>query len=308
MDEARDRSALIGCAVEEPALLGESPFWHGQEQALYYCDIAGHELRRFDPASRRLDRYAFDTDAGCCAPIAGGGILLGLRSGFWSFDHSTGAKRLVAEAPYDPAEQRYNDGKCDGAGRMWCGTICESRAEPLAALYCLERGRVSKRAGGATVSNGLAWSPDRRTMYWADTSAHAIYAFDFDVASGAISKRRVFARFPARAGGAPLDGYGGRPDGAAVDEEGRLWVAMYEGQRLVRLDAGGRLEAELKLPVRCPTMPCFGGADLRTLYITTARQRRPADELAAQPWAGCVLELRVDVPGLPANFYVPYVP
>jgi sugar lactone lactonase YvrE len=139
-------------------------------------------------------------------------------------------------------------------------------------------------------------------MYWADTTAHAVYAYTFDPRSGAMSNRRVFAQFAPRADGQSPDDYGGRPDGAAVDAQGHLWIAMYEGQRLLQLAPDGSLRREVRLPVRCPTMPCFGGADLRTLYVTTARHNRPADELAAQPWAGAVLAMRVEVPGLPANF------
>ena len=295
MDEA------IRCAVAEPALLGESPLWHPAEQQLWYCDIAGRELRAFDSATGRLERHAFETEIGCCAPVAGGGFVLALRSGFWFFDPRSGERRLVAAAGYDPAVERYNDGKCDAAGRFWCGSLREPRT-PDASLYCLEHGAVMRKAGGITVSNGLGWSPDSRTMYWADTSAHALYALDFDLASGAISNRRVFARFAARTAGEPLERYGGRPDGAAVDARGNVWLAMYEGARVLQIAPDGTVLREVRLPVRCPTMPCFGGADLRTLYVTTARENRPADELAREPWAGCVLAWRVDVPGLPVNF------
>lgn len=296
--------ARIECAVSEPALLGESPMWHPDEQVLYYCDIPGRELRRFDPASGRLERWPFDSEVACCVPAHGGGLLLALRSGFWHFDPASGARRRIAAAPYDPAQERFNDGKCDAAGRFWCGTLLEPR-QPRAALYCLERGVVTRRADGITVSNGLAWSPDGRTMYWADTPAHSIFALDFNPADGGLSNRRVFAQFPRRQAAQPLSGYGGRPDGAAMDSQGNLWVAMFEGQRLLQLASDGRLLREVPLPVRCATMPCFGGRDLRTLYITTARHHRPAEELAQQPWAGSVLALRVDVPGLPANFALP---
>jgi sugar lactone lactonase YvrE len=139
-------------------------------------------------------------------------------------------------------------------------------------------------------------------MTWADTKAHVIRAFDFDPHDGSLSRRRVFAQFPAKAPDQDLAAYGGRPDGAAMDVEGCLWVAMFEGARVVRLSPTGEIVGELRLPVRCPTMPCFGGPDLRTLYITTARENRPAEELAREPWAGCVLQLRVGVPGLPVNF------
>ena len=151
-------------------------------------------------------------------------------------------------------------------------------------------------------SNGLAWSPSGTTLYWSDTKAHLIRALDMDPRDGSVSNARVWARFPPRQAGQSLDDYGGRPDGATVDSEGCYWVAMFEGQRLLRLSPEGQVLSELKLPVRCATMPCFGDADLRTLYITTAREGRPADELARQPWAGCVLKVRVPVAGLPVNF------
>lgn len=295
-------TAAVECAVAEPALLGESPLWHPHEHVLYYCDIAGHELRRHDAASGALERWPFDSEVACCAPLHDGGLLLALRSGLWRFDPATGERTLVAAPPYDPTHERYNDGKADAAGRMWCGTLYEPRTAPRAALYCLEHGRLARRADGVTVANGLAWSPDGATMYWADTTAHTIWRYDFDASTGVPSNRRVFAQFARRADGQPIDDYGGRPDGAAVDVRGHVWVAMYEGQRLVELAPDGALVGEHRLPVRCPTMPAFGGADLRTLYITTARRGRPADELAAQPWAGAVLAMRVDVPGLPARF------
>lgn len=289
------------CAVAEPALLGESPLWHPGEQRLYYCDIAGRELRAFDPASGRLERHRFETEVAACAPVLGGGMLLALRSAIVCFEAARGARREIAGAPYDARLERFNDGKCDAAGRFWCGTLLEPRA-PRASLYCLERGVLSRKAGGVTVSNGLAWSPDARTMYWADTAAHALYALDFQPASGVIANRRVFAQFARRVPGDPLERYGGRPDGAAVDAEGSVWVAMYEGARVLQLSPDGSLRREVKLPVSCPTMPCFGDADLKTLYVTTARHGRPAEELAREPLAGCVLALRVEVPGLPANF------
>ena len=289
------------CAVSEPALLGESPLWHPDEQRLWYCDIAGRELRGFDPATGRLERHRFASEVASCAPVLGGGFVLALRSGLCFFDPRSGARRELAAAPYDPQLERFNDGKCDPAGRYWCGTLRERR-DPLAALYCLDGGELRRMAEGVTVSNGLGFSPDARTLYWADTTEHTLYAFDFELASGALSNRRVFARFPRREEGEPLARYGGRPDGAAVDAAGHVWLAMYEGARLLRLAPDGTPSGEVRLPVRCPTMPCFGGPDLRTLYVTTARQHRPDEELAREPLAGCVLALRVEVPGLPVNF------
>ena len=151
-------------------------------------------------------------------------------------------------------------------------------------------------------SNGLAWSPDGATMYWTDTKLSTVFAFDFDPQGGNLSRRRVFASFPPKQDGQPLETYGGRPDGGAVDIEGCYWAACFEGQRLARFAPDGELLQSVPLPVRCPTMPCFGGDDLRTLYVTTSREKRPDAEIAAQPWAGQVLQCRVDVPGLPTNF------
>ena len=165
-------SAELTCAVRVLASLGESPMWHPDEQVLYYCDIAGHELRRFDPATATLERWQFDTDVACCAPVFGGGLLLAMRDGIWRFEPATGVRRLLAAPSYDPALERYNDGKCDAAGRFWCGTMYEPRQPPLASLYCLDGGVLTRKAGGATVSNGLGLSPDGRTMYWTDTTAH----------------------------------------------------------------------------------------------------------------------------------------
>ena len=299
---ARSAGSELRVAVALPSLLGESPLWHPEEQALYYCDIPGCKLQRFTPATGALVHWDFETEVASCAPMLGGQLLLAMRDGLWRFDPATGARSLRAEPPYDPATERFNDGKCDPQGRFWVGTIYEPRDAARASLHCYSAGELQRRAEGITVSNGLAWSPNGRTMYWSDTKAHTVYAFDFEPTSGQISGRRVFASFPPKNPAASLDDYGGRPDGAAVDVEGAYWVAMFEGQRLLRLSPEGAVLREVELPVRCATMPCFGGPDLKTLYITTARENRPAAELMFQPFAGCVLALDVDVPGLPVNF------
>jgi len=294
--------AQIRVVVAAPALLGESPVWHPGEQVLYYCDIPGHSLQRFDPSTQVLTLWSFDAEPASLAPLLGGGLVLAMRDGLWRFDSATGERTRLADAPYDPGKERFNDGKCDPQGRFWVGTIYEPRDQALASLYCFSARKLVRKQAGVTVLNGLAWSPDGRTMYCSDTKAHTVFAFDFDPASAALANKRVFASFPVKQAGQALDTYGGRPDGAAVDAEGCYWVAMFEGQRVLRLSPLGEVIRNVRLPVRCATMPCFGGADLKTLYITTARENRPEAELAAQPLAGCVLALDVDVPGLPANY------
>jgi sugar lactone lactonase YvrE len=292
----------VRVAVPAAALLGESPVWHPREQVLYYADIPGHKLQRFDPSSGDLRHWQFDTDVASFAPRLDGTLLLAMRDGLWHFDPSSGERKRIAESDYDPATERFNDGKSDPQGRFWVGTIYEPRDPALASLNCFADGKLTKKLEGLTVLNGLAWSPSGRTMHWSDTKAHAIYAADFDPQTGELSRRRVFASFPVKQPGQSLATYGGRPDGAAMDTEGCYWVAMFEGQRIVRLSPDGEVVREVALPVRCPTMPCFGGPDLKTLYITTSRENRPPAELIEQPYAGCVLALEVDVPGLPVNF------
>ncbi len=295
------RAGEVRVAVASAATLGESPVWHPGEQALYYVDIAGHRLHRFDPKAGELRHWSFDTEVACIAPHLDGTLTVAMRDGVWRFDPVSGERTRLVAPDYDPARQRFNDGKCDPQGRFWVGTIDDAR-EPRASLSCFTRGTLSRKLEGLTTLNGLAWSPNGRTMHWSDTKAHTVYAADFDPASGEISRQRVFASFPVKQTGQSLDAYGGRPDGAAMDSEGCYWVAMFEGQRLVRLSPDGDLVGEIALPVRCPTMPCFGGADLKTLYITSSREKRPQTELIEQPYAGCVLALEVDVPGLPVNF------
>ena len=295
--EAQDWTAL----PVPPSLLGESPFWHPDEAALYWVDIPGHALHRWVPAREAHTHWPLPSEPGCCAPRPGGGLLLACRDGLWHFDTDTGERQALAAPPYDPAKQRFNDGKADPQGRFWVGALDDAR-QPAAALYRWAGGRLENLVGGIAVSNGLAFSPDGRTMYRSDTGSHRIHVCDFDGSDGSRTRERLFAEFTPKVPGQDLALYGGRPDGAAVDAEGAYWTAMFEGQRVLRFAPTGELLAELPLPVRCATMPCFGGPDLRTLFLTTAKAGRSAEELAAQPLAGCVLTLRVDVPGLPVNF------
>jgi sugar lactone lactonase YvrE len=298
-------------AVATPGALGESPFWHPHEQRLYWVDIAGRRVRRWHPESSAQDTWALPQEPGCIAPAASGGLVLGLRDGIYRARSWGGPLEPIALFQHG-AHSRFNDGKADALGRFWAGTIYEPKDARKADLYCIDcrpdngaggKAIVQLKAHNATTANGLAWSPANDRLYWTDTPQHAISAWDWEPAANVMRHHRVFARFaPKPAGWKPGDtGYGGRPDGAAVDVEGCYWTAMFEGQRLLRLSPHGEIVREVVLPVRCATMPCFGDADLRTLYITTARENRPAPELAEQPLAGCVLRLRVDVPGLPVN-------
>lgn len=281
-------------------LLGESPLWHPDEQQLYCVDIPGRQVLRWRDGAERPEVFPQEAEPGCIAAREGGGLVVARRDGLWSLDTTNGRMQRLAEPPYDPARQRYNDGKPDAAGRFWIGALSDAR-EPEAGLYRIDATGAAMQLGGIVTSNGLAWSPDGRLLYRSDTKAHRIWRHGFCVDTGTLGEAEEFARFTPRAADQPLSTYGGRPDGAAVDESGAYWVAMFEGKRLLRYAPSGELLEDIALPVRCPTMPAFGGADRRTLFITTARDKRPADELAQEPWAGAVLSLRVAVPGLAAH-------
>lgn len=301
-------------AVAEPDEVGESPFWHPAEGRLYWVDIPRRRVRRWSPQQGPVQTWELPQEPGCIAPAAQGGLVLGLRDGVYRARSWGGALEPIVRFQHG-ATTRFNDGKADPVGRFWAGTYYEPKDARKADLYSVDcrpgngnggKPLVQLKAHNAGSANGLAWSPDEHTVYWADTASHAVYAWDFEAGANVMRRHRVFHQFPPKpAGWTPgQGGYGGRPDGAAVDAEGYYWCAMFEGARLLRLSPGGEVAAEFEVPARCPTMPCFGGPDGRTLYLTTARHNRPGAELQAFPDSGCVFAARVDVPGLPANFFI----
>ena len=306
--------------LPQPDQLGESPFWHPGEQKLYWVDIPARQIRRMDVDVGAAESWAMPMEPGCIAPARSGGLVIALRDGIYRARRWGGPLDLIERFGHDVATTRFNDGKADPLGRLWAGTMYEPRDAQKAALYSIDcrpaNGRggmtlVERKAGDATIANGLAWSPDSKTVYWADTPAHVIRAWDWDSGGNAMRRPRVFHQFaqkPAgwQAGQAEQNGqadYGGRPDGAAVDSAGNYWCAMFEGGCLLNLSPAGEVVERLALPVRCPTMPCFGGPDLKTLFVTSASHHRPAEELKAMPQSGHVLWRRTGVAGLPVNFF-----
>lgn len=290
-----------------PSELGESPFWHPHEQSLYWCDIVGCSVHAWTPETGQHRQWATPSEPGCCAPAPQGQLVIGLRDGFYLLDTHSGALHCLAQLPpqlHDTARLRLNDGRCDAAGRFWAGSVVQPRTAPLARLWRLQATpqgyQLDAMADDNFTANGLAFSPDNRLLYWANTPAHRIDQFDFDLHSGTPSARRLWKQFPERTADLP---YAGRPDGAAVDQAGNYWVAMYEGGCVLQLSPTGQVLQRIDTPVPCPTMVCFGGNDLQTLYITSARHGRPEAEQQARPPAGSLLEHRVSTPGLPVAFF-----
>ncbi|TFZ06704.1 SMP-30/gluconolactonase/LRE family protein [Ramlibacter henchirensis] len=295
--------------VEQPDRLGESPFWHPDEKRLYWVDIPGRRLRRADPGTGACETWPMPQEPGCFAPARRGGWVIALRDGFYRAYEWGGELKLIHRSGHDAATTRFNDGKADPRGRFWAGTMFEPKTRAAGELFSLDcrdgAPRVERMAGGVTTANGLAWSPAGDTVYWSDTPRHLVRAWDWDPGTNRMTRERVFHQFADKPSGwMPGDpGYGGRPDGAAVDAEGHYWCAMYEGGRIVRLSPAGEVVDEIATPMLCPTMPCFGGDDLRTLFVTSAGERSE-EERAARPLTGHVVALRVDVPGLPVNFFI----
>ena len=281
--------------LDARAALGESPLWSAQEKKLYWVDISGRAIHRFDPQTLVDECWKVPTEPGCIGLAQDGGLIAALRDGFYRFSPDSGQLTKLADAPYDQTNMRFNDGKCDAAGRFWAGAMFEPRTTAAAALYVLERGKVRTAWGpdqgwGVKVSNGLAFSLDGRKAYQSDTPNHVVYRFPLDPVSGAALGREEFLRMSDDKTAAD---YGGRPDGAAIDSAGNYWSAQYEGGRVLGFSPDGKLIAEITVAARKTTMVTFGDTDLRTLYITTARENASDDELIRFPYSGGLFRYRL---------------
>ena len=285
-------SGKLELILDAGCQLGESPVWCPQRELLLFVDISGRRLLKFNPASRALESCAIEEDIGCVAPSKGGGFVAGLRSGIWLLNEKGEKQRMLAANPEDSQVSRFNDGRVDGAGRFLAGTLDERKAS-RAALYRCDRRGLIRLTDGLITSNGLAFSPDGRTLYHSDTPRFTVYRYDYDASSGTAENRRVFVELK------PTASDRGRPDGAAVDAQGCYWTALYEGGRVQRYDPEGRLMSEHAVPVRNPTMPAFGGLGLKTLFVTTARD--------ATGSGGGLYAAEVDVPGLATFVFDPTV-
>src|SRR5215470_7792826 len=286
-EEALRRAALVTsaftCVLDVRASLGECPVWCADDSVLYWVDINAPSLNCFDPATGSNTAWPMPESIGSFALRARGGFIAALRSGFWLIDREGKLERKVAAAPYDPQHHRFNDGRADSRGRLWVGSMNERRDANTAHLYRLDPDfQLKVMFGDIMISNGLGFSPDGRTLYHADTPTQTVHAHEFDADTGSIRNQREFIRFAAE---------GDRPDGAAVDRDGCYWSALYRGGKVVRISPAGRLLAEYPLPAMCPTMCAFGGPDLKTLYVTSARQMRDEAELARMPLSGGVFAM-----------------
>ena len=281
----------IACVVDCKNKLGEVPVWDVDEEALYWVDIENKLLQRYAPATAEARRWTLPERIGSFALRRRGGLVCALASGFAFFDPVSGRIDWIDKPEAGIARNRFNDGKCDRKGRFWAGTMDDRLEEHTGALYRLDTDlTVHRLVGSIGISNSLAWSPDNRRFYFADTMDRAIYLFDYEHETGAIRNKRLFAS---------TEGDAGVPDGSTIDADGFLWNAQWGGWRLVRYAPDGGVDRVVPLPVQNPTSCMFGGPDLRTLYVTSAVWDLDDDALRKQPWAGGVLTLDPGVAGLP---------
>lgn len=280
----------VTVALDAGAELGEGPRWHEGEQCLYWVDIARNELHRFDPATGKDEVRRFDQPVGCFAFRENGGFVLGMKDGCALIDDFDGAPvpfgpQIMADKP----RHRFNDGRTDASGRFWLGNMNGAKDAEDAALYRLDGdGSLTEIESGMLTCNGAAFSADGRHFTHADTPSHRLRLYD--VMDGALTNSRTLHQFEMGTG---------RPDGGSFDQEGCYWSALFDGGRVVRLNMAGEILETVNLPVTRPTMIAFGGADLRSAYVTTAWTGLSDEQRAEQPLAGALFSFRVDVPGVP---------
>jgi sugar lactone lactonase YvrE len=289
--------ASVERAVPANDLLGETPLWCGRTQTLLWLDIDGGHVHRLHPATGQRDTFSFD------APYVGSlaltrdplRLLLGIGASLYLFDMRTGDKELLCQVEPPGNDTRLNDGRCDARGRFWVGTMDNQLRSPSGAFYRVgAEGDCERLFGDVIVSNTVALSPAQDRLYFSDTRRFTTWQFDLDLENGRLANRRIFVDHTQSRQ---------RPDGACVDSEGFVWTAIFGGGRVVRYSPGGAVDRIIEVPVTNPTCMCLAGPDLRTLYITTARKFLDADQLAREPWAGSVLSVQVDVPGLPEQLF-----
>ena len=285
----------ITCVAQTKDSLGEGVIWNPGEDSLYWVDAYGPAVHRYHPASGGIRSWEMPEIIGSLVFARTGGIVAGLQSGFCRLSLDPVNVEPVVN-PQPGPDVIFNDGKCDRHGRYLVGTMDRNFAPGAGKLWRLDPDWTTHLLDdGITVSNGLAWSPDNKTMYFADTRALVVYAYDYDIETGAAENKRAFFR---------TDDMVGRVDGATVDRDGNYWCAMIHDGSVCCFDPQGKLERRIELPVKHPTMCSFGGPDLDTLYVVTSRRFLDDAGLRDQPLAGSLFAITdTGATGLPEPYF-----
>jgi sugar lactone lactonase YvrE len=283
----------VRCVANPRALVGEGPVWDERREVLWWIDVKDPRLFRYDPANGESRELVMPERIGCIALRASGGLMGAFMSGFKWIDPDTGVITPTVDPEPDRPGNRFNDGKCDRRGRLFAGTMDNAEVECTGTLYRLDPDlSVHVMATDVHLSNGLGWSPDDRTLYYTDSLRRTIWAYDYDLDTGAIANRRDFARVPDQAG---------VPDGLCVDAHGGVWSAHWGGWRLTRYAPDGRIDRVVEMPVPQPSCPAFGGPDLDVLYVSSAAIEMTPADFAKAPDGGGLFTLDVGVRGLPVH-------
>ena len=278
-------------AARDTSLLGESPIWSVSEKALYWVDIRNPLIHRLDPATGERKKWRVQTEVGSIGFATEGRLIAGTRMGFAYIGIQDGSFRQLADPEGDGRLNRIrlNDGKVDRKGRFWCGSMEDPGMGEVSFLYRFDsQYNVTRMEGPVCISNAICWSPDDTTMYFADSLKKTVWAYDFDAVSGEMANRRTLVEIDT-----------GIPDGATVDSEGFVWIAIMRGGAVRRYDPAGKLEREIRFPVSQTTCPAFGGPDMSTLYVTTASVRFGPSDFDREPQAGSLFAVDTDVTGIP---------
>ena len=285
-----DREDVVS-VVPTTAFLGEGPTWLNTEQKLVLVDILAPSIILANPADGSYQTYPMPELISAIVPRQRGGYLAAMQTGLKAVDLDSGRLTAIAAPEADKPGNRFNDGKCDRRGRFWAGTLAIDTTPGHGSLYRLDPdGRCTTMDTGFNISNGLGWSPDDRLFYFTDSGARRIYVYDFDIDSGSIANRRIFVELPEGVG---------TPDGLTVDADGFVWSAHWDGWCITRYAPDGKVDRVINLPVPRPTSCAFGGPDFTTLYVTSARIRLSAQQLAEAPLSGSIFAIRTGVTGLP---------
>jgi D-xylonolactonase len=279
----------IACVWPLQCVLGEGPLWCGG--ALWFTDIKQNRVHRFDPIGGQGRSWNAPSPVGFLAASKNGHFIAGAKSGLLDFNPVAGTFTLMQSVEPERPTNRLNDGAVDPSGRLWFGSMDDAETQASGMLYRFDRGSLAPMDSGYVITNGPAFSPDGRVLYHTDTLERVIYAFDLGE-DGSLANKRIFVEIEAGAG---------YPDGPVVDCEGCLWTGLFDGWGVRRYSPSGRLLQSVRFPVANVTKIAFGGADLMTVYATTAAKGLDAAALAQQPMAGGLFRFQADVPGLPCT-------
>ena len=281
----------VELVLDAKAPLGEGAIWEPDKKVLYWVDIDGFKVHVYDPVANKDREYGVGKSVGTVVPRKSGGLMLAVKDGFAEMDLDTGSVKVVARPDDHPDAARFNDGKCDPSGRFWAGTMGLGQGKGV--LYRLDADlSIHRMLDNLTTPNGIVWSHDKKTMYYIDTRAGEVWAFDYDNATGAITNKRTAVKIPKGVGG---------PDGMTIDSSGMLWVAHWGGWGVYRWDPNtGKLLDTIKVPAEQVSSCAFGGQDLDILYITTARTGVTGARLESQPLAGGLFCVKPGAKGVPA--------